>query len=157
MNYLLNFDKSKISLFNLKNQKSYLDDLRLCLNESHKRHTANLFFYPDFSTVLVPFLKKQPTLEICESIFSKNKLWDTEENNSLLLYYSEIAKSYYFYADRGILKKIPSSIFPNFFGEFSKKNSKKTFLQSAINKIFEMTIILETYFPKNSISKNELV
>jgi uncharacterized membrane protein len=133
-----------------------LDAIELVIQDSEKRHSAELVFAVEsrFSLNDIFFGKtsKQRALEL----FGSLGVWDTEENCGVLLYLLLVEKKIEIIADRGISRKIHDSDWDSIVLRVEENFKKGFFEKGIILAVAEISHILSTHFPATQKGENQL-
>ncbi len=89
-------------------------------------------------------------------LFSKYRIWDTEENSGILLYILLADRSFEIVADRGIVKLEKEKSFVEISSMIEKKFKEQKFEEGVILGIGSLTKMLAKHFPAKKKKKNEI-
>jgi uncharacterized membrane protein len=82
-----------------------LDAIEKVIREAERTHAGQIRFAVESALDVVPLLRGQSARERALEIFSQLRIWDTEHNNSVLIYLVLADRAVEIVADRGIHAK----------------------------------------------------
>src|SRR5215210_2670531 len=86
-----------------------LDRIQTAIGASERRHRGEIRFAVEGALEFLPVARGLTPHERALEVFSLLRVWDTEENSSVLLYVQLVDKNIEIVADRGIAARIPQS------------------------------------------------
>jgi uncharacterized membrane protein len=89
-------------------------------------------------------------------VFSRLRIWDTEQNNGVLIYLLLADRDVEILADRGIHQAAGQDAWDSICSEMEQSFRRGEFEAGVIKGIERVTAILKDKFPPNSSQKNEL-
>jgi len=109
-------------------------------------------------TTLSPYAiwHQQSSRERAIEVFSLQKIWDTENNNGVLIYLLMADHAFEIIADRGVHQKVGDEFWKKVceMMEIHLKNSD--FQTGVLTGIYEIDQILRQFYPASVITPNEL-
>ena len=115
-----------------------IDRVRIdaAVQEAEKGHTGEIVVA--VRRGLPRFAKTTPREEAVE-VFATERVWDTEENNGVLIFVLLKERAIEIVADRGVMKKIPKERFKQICDEAITKLRDGTALEEAVESMVNMT------------------
>ena len=89
-------------------------------------------------------------------VFSQLRVWDTEENNGVLIYLLIADHDIEILADRGVVRNAPDAFWKNICETIETKFRAKQFEEGILMAIDHIGKLLEEKYPKNGYDQNEL-
>ena len=133
-----------------------LDFIEQEIKASETFHSGEIRFVVESALEGAPLFKDQSARARAIDVFSQLRIWDTEQNNGVLIYMLFADRDVEIIADRGIHAKVGSETWDKIChlmeGEFKQGNFK----EGVTLGITSITQHLLTYFPIMPIDKNEL-
>ena len=119
-------------------------------------HSGQIRFVVEGALDGAPLLKNQSARARALDIFSHLRIWDTAQNNGVLIYLLLADHDVEILADRGINALVAAAEWERICtimeGEFRRRN----FEAGVISGIEAMSRLLLKHFPKDGVGKNEL-
>lgn len=103
-----------------------------------------------------PLFKGQSARERALDVFSHWRVWDTEENNGLLIYLLLADRAVEIIADRGIHAKVSSEVWAQICGQMEASFRQSKFEEGVLGGVQAVTRHLTEHFPSRGGSRNEL-
>ena len=133
-----------------------LKKIEKAIQQSETSHSAEIRFAVESSLGFFELLQNTSCYDRAVDVFSELRVWDTEQNNGVLIYLLLADRSIEIIADRDVNKKVDSKewlricrLMENFF-------QKKQFETGVLKGIEEITRLLITLYPANAEKINEL-
>lgn len=123
---------------------------------SEKTHAGEIHFVVEAG--LHPYeivFKKTPKKRAIE-LFGRLNIWDTEQNNGVLIYLLLADKDVEIVADRGIDKYVGRDGWEAICREMEALFRKAEFEAGVLHGIAKIGAVLQQHFPQNGASKNEI-
>jgi len=133
-----------------------MNELQDTIEQSEKRHAAELRLVIDGGLSLPDLLSTQSSRQKAIELFSHLRVWDTEANNGVLLYLLVAEHRIEIVADRGVTSKLQQGAWDKICGDMVASFKKGDFKQGVQVGIEEITAILAEHFPPKDDRKNEL-
>jgi uncharacterized membrane protein len=144
-------------LVHYKFPPSSLNKIEEAITLSEKNHSAEIRFAIESSLSFFELLQNTPCFDRGVDIFSELRIWDTEENNGVLIFLLLADKKVEIVADRGLNKKISKDdwlAICNLMEQAFKQNKFETGVITGINKITKK--LVQHYPLKGQKSIDEL-
>lgn len=123
---------------------------------SEKKHSGEIRFAIEGSLPLKALWNNEPMHERSIEVFSLLRVWDTEDNNGVLIYLLLADKKVEITVDRSINKVAQQSDWNSICHLMESYFKQELYAQGVIQGIEEISKILEQYFPAHNEDKNEL-
>jgi uncharacterized membrane protein len=130
--------------------------IEAAITQSEQQHAGELRFVVEASLDLKSLLQNKTAQTRALEVFSELHVWDTENNNGVLIYLLLAEKSVEIIADRGIAKKVSQLEWEDICHQMESAFAKQAYLNGTLEAINSISIILQKYFPKTHPSTNEL-
>lgn len=136
--------------------KETLKAIETAVSQSETHHSGELRFAIEnalhFKKVWRGITAQQRALEV----FSRLRVWDTEENCGVLIYVLLAERSVHIIADRGINKCVNQTEWGNIVRNMQHSFKQGQFQKGAIIGIEQITALLTTHFPATAKHDNQL-
>lgn len=152
MKHLLTSDIALRSKFS----PSVMKSIGNCIEESEKLHCGEVRFAAECTLDFFPLLKNVTARERAIEVFSDLRIWDTEQNNGVLIYLLFADHDVEIIADRGINQKVHADEWERICKNMENCFKKGFFEQGIITGISEITEHLARHFPPGENDRNEL-
>jgi hypothetical protein len=126
------------------------------IEESEKLHCGEVRFAVENTLDFFPLLKNISARERAIQVFSELRIWDTEQNNGVLIYLLFADRDVEIIADRGINQKVQPDEWERICKDMEACFKKGSFEQGVNTGISEITTHLAKHFPFNGNDTNEL-
>jgi len=137
--------------------KSDLSAITDQIAATEKRHRGEIVFAVESSLSVHELVSGKTTREKAVETFAKLKVWDTEENNGVLIYLLLADRNIEILADRGVYKKAGAEIFERICRQIEAAYVQGDFLQGTIAGIDEIAKVLIQIYPLGQqVDYNEL-
>ena len=133
-----------------------LDAIEAEITLSEKQHSGEIRFVVEGALDGVPLFKNQSAKERALDIFSQLRIWDTQDNNGLLIYLLLADHAVEIIADRGINAKVGNSEWQTICGIMQNEFAKGNFQHGVCDAIRSITQHLVKHFPISATDENEL-
>jgi uncharacterized membrane protein len=131
-----------------------VEQLTLRVSESEKRHTGEIRICVEASLPTSYVMRDATPRERAVSMFGKLRVWDTENNNGVLIYLLLVEHAIEIVADRGLAAHVPQSewqrVVESMRGAFQARRYEEG-LQQAIDAV---TATLVRHFPARDAQAN---
>lgn len=124
--------------------------------DSEARHRGEIRFAIEPSLALFPLLRGQSARERALEVFSQLRIWDTEENNGVLIYLLLADHDVEILADRGIARVVPQAEWEAICREMEKRFRAGRYAEGVLLGIAEIDQRLTRFFPCQADNPNEL-
>ena len=133
-----------------------LEAIGRAIAEQEKRHRGELRFVVEGGLPVGPLLLGRSARERAIEVFSRLRIWDTEDNAGTLIYLLLADRRVEIVADRGIDSKVGSAAWDAICGEMQSSFAAGRFEAGAILGIEAISDLLATHFPPGDENPNEL-
>ncbi|MEQ8353012.1 MAG: TPM domain-containing protein [Leptospiraceae bacterium] len=133
-----------------------MQEIQSAIAASEKKHRAELCFAVEASLEPIMVLKNVIGRDRALKVFSDLRVWDTEENNGVLLYLLLADHDMEIVADRGINKLEGTQTWQTICGEMEQMFREKKYREGVIHGIQRITDVLARHFPYREGDRNEL-
>lgn len=133
-----------------------LESIGRAVAEQEKRHRGELRFVVEGGLPLAPLLAGRTAHERAIEVFSRLRIWDTEDNAGVLVYLLLADRRVEILADRGINAKVGAAAWDVICREMQAAFAQGRFEEGAILGIQAISDLLATHFPPGAENPNEL-
>ncbi len=127
------------------------------IKQSEMYHGGEICFAVEAALNTTPLLRNQTARERAVEVFSQLRIWDTENNNGVLIYLLLADRDVEIIADRGVHAKVTSSEWETICRTMESAFRQQQFEAGVIAGINEMSSHLQKHFPPHhGNEKNEL-
>jgi len=130
--------------------------IEAAIAESEVRHRGEIRFAVEPSLDLLPLLRGQTARERALEVFAQLRVWDTEENNGVLIYLLLADRDVEILADRGIARVVPQEEWERISREMEKRLRAKRHEEGVLLGIAGIDRLLTRYYPRQGERPNEL-
>lgn len=123
---------------------------------SETSHAGELRFIVETSLDLQSLLQNKTAKARALEVFSELRIWDTENNNGVLIYILLAEKSVEIITDRGIAKKVNQNEWETICRNMEISFAKGEYSAGAVAAIESVSHVLQRSFPRTIDSTNEL-
>ncbi|HKQ27234.1 MAG TPA: TPM domain-containing protein [Burkholderiales bacterium] len=120
------------------------------------QHRGEIRFAAEAALEGAPLLAGQSARERAVEVFSLLRVWDTEENNGVLIYLLLADRDFEIVADRGINANVSSAEWEQICRRMESHLSNGQFEQGIVAGIAEVSRLLARYYPPRPGDRNEL-
>lgn len=139
-----------------KFSSSVMKSIENCIEKSEKLHCGEVRFAVEHALDFFPLLKNVSARERAIQVFSDLRIWDTEQNNGVLIYLLFADRDVEIIADRGINQKVHADEWERICKDMEACFKKGSFEQGITSGISEITTHLAKHFPFIGNDTNEL-
>ncbi len=133
-----------------------LDKIEAAIKSSESKHSGEIRFAIESSLPFNALWNDETTLERSIEVFSLLRVWDTEDNNGVLIYLLLADKKVEITADRNINKVVGKKEWLHICKLMEADFSAGRFGNGSVKGIKEISLLLEKHFPIGSTNKDEL-
>jgi hypothetical protein len=126
------------------------------IRESETGHRGEIRFVVEGALQIEPLLRGQSARERAIDVFSQLRIWDTEQNNGVLIYLLLADRNVEIVADRGIDAKVGPEEWERICRGMEAAFRQAEFEAGGIGGIREVTRHLAVHFPPGGDDRNEL-
>ncbi|MEZ5822361.1 MAG: TPM domain-containing protein [Bradyrhizobium sp.] len=119
-------------------------------------HTGQVRFVVEGALDGVPLFRNQPARERALDVFSLLRIWDTEQNNGVLIYLLLADRDVEIVADRGIDAKVGAEGWEKICVAMEKDFRAGLFEHGVVEGIEQVSRLLAQHFPARRGTRNEL-
>ena len=132
-----------------------LDAISQAVTDSEKRHRGQLRFVVEAELTSGQLWAGLSARERALEVFSLMGVWDTEENNGVLIYVMLADRKVEIVADRGIHRHVGNQRWSAICREIELHYRKSDFAAGTLAGIEKISAEVAHYFPANGVQKNE--
>lgn len=133
-----------------------LSAIERAIATQENRHRGELRFVVEGGLPLAPLLSGRTARERAIDVFSRLRVWDTEDNAGVLVYLLLADRRVEIVADRGIHAHVGSAAWDAICGEMQSAFAAGRFEAGAILGIEAISDLLAAHFPPGEENPNEL-
>jgi uncharacterized membrane protein len=133
-----------------------LTAIERAVKESEALHRGEIRFVVEGALDIGPLFRGQTARERAIDVFSHLRIWDTEQNNGVLIYLLLADRDVEIVADRGIHAKVGSREWERICRGMEAAFRQGDFQGGGIGGILEVTRHLVAHFPAAGDDRNEL-
>ena len=126
------------------------------IKASEATHSGQIRFVVEGALDGAPLFRDQPARERALDIFSQLRVWDTADNNGVLIYLLLADRNVEIVADRGIAAKVGSADWEKICGDMERDFKAGNFEAGVIKGIEAVSRQLAAHFPRHGGGRNEL-
>jgi len=119
-------------------------------------HAGQLRFVVEGSLPMVQLVRGETPRERALEVFSRLRIWDTEENCGVLIYLLMADRDVEIVADRGIHRKVGDEAWQAICRGMEAAFREKRFADGALDGIEAVNALLAHHFPRSGAGPNEL-
>lgn len=135
--------------------KNQQDSIRILIELSEKKHTGEIAIAFETRLPFSYLARKAKSRERAWSVFSKMNVWDTPDNNGILIYFLTAEHRIEIIADRGIDQLISQTQWDEWVNTLYQSLLRKDLKFGLDIVTQEMSNILIQYFPQSQSSTTE--
>lgn len=124
-----------------------LNAIEQSIKASETAHTGKIRFVVEGALKFNPLFKRQSAHEHAIDVFSRLRVWDTEDNNGVLIYLLLADHAVEIVADRGIHTRVGTAEWQKICRKMKSDFKQANYKEGAIKGIGAMTQLLERHFP----------
>ena len=133
-----------------------LANIEKAIARAEAGHRGEIRFAAEAALESTALLHEQSGRERAVQVFSLLRVWDTEENNGVLIYLLLADRDVEIVADRGIHAKVPPAEWEQICRRMEAAFSKGEFERGVLAGIEEVSRLLARYYPPRPGDRNEL-
>ena len=123
---------------------------------SEKKHSGEIRFAVEASLSFVEVSKGVSPRARALEVFSRLRVWDTENNNGVLIYLLLADRDVEIVADRGIHSKVGEALWQAICSKMEEAFRSGEFTRGVELGVQEISALLEQHFPVQEQDRNEL-
>ncbi|MGH8619640.1 MAG: TPM domain-containing protein [Burkholderiales bacterium] len=133
-----------------------LDGIEAAIKASESAHRAELRFVVEGDLDLLPLLRGQTPRDRAVAVFSQLRVWDTAENNGVLIYVQCVDHAIEIVADRGIAARVVQAEWDAVCLRMETAFRSGHYQAGAVAGIEAITALLARHFPPGPANPDEL-
>ncbi len=133
-----------------------LQKIEAAIKQSEAKHSGEIRFAIESSLPFKALWHDETISERGLEVFSMLRVWDTEDNNGVLIYLSLADHKIEIIADRAINRVVPNEEWQQICRRMEVELQAGNYGASVVTAINEISQHLEKYFPRKDNDKNEL-
>jgi uncharacterized membrane protein len=130
--------------------------IEAAIKASETAHTGQIRFVVEGALDGAPLFRDQPARERALDVFSQLRIWDTADNNGVLIYLLLADHDVEIVADRGIHARVGAAGWEKICKEMETDFRAGNFERGVIKGIEAVSRELTTHFPRSGGGTNEL-
>lgn len=115
--------------------------------QSDKRHTGLIRVYVESALPWSYIRRDAPVRERAIMQFSKLRVWDTEENNGVLIYLLQADRAIEIVADRALARAVPAQQWQAMVQQISQTLRSQSYEAGLLQAVELVAAVLEQHFP----------
>lgn len=131
-----------------------LDNIKAAIKTSETSHSGEIRFVLEKNLAWMSLYKGQSAKERAFELFTQLKVWDTEQNNGVLIYLLIADHAVEIVADRGIYTKVDTATLTKICQQMTAEFKQSNYEGGVILGIKALTQILTEHFPANDNKNN---
>jgi uncharacterized membrane protein len=136
--------------------KDSMQAIENAIAASEKTHFGEIYFVVESNLHVFDILNKKCAKKRAIEVFSQFHVWDTAQNNGVLIYLLLADHDFEILADRGIHAHVGSEGWEQISREMEQHFKQGDFELGVLSGIAKITEHLDKHFPSNSVNVNEL-
>jgi uncharacterized membrane protein len=133
-----------------------LADIETAIHDVESRHSGEIRFVVETALDPLPILRGLTPRERGAQLFSELRVWDTQNNNGVLIYVLLADRDVEILADRGIAERVPQADWEHVCHEIEAHYRAGRFGQGSVAGIQSVGRLLARHFPGSGADPNEL-
>jgi uncharacterized membrane protein len=136
--------------------RAALKRIEAAIRQSEAAHRGELRFAVEAGLDLLPLLRGLTPKQRALDVFSRLRVWDTDENSGVLIYVQLVDRDIEIVADRGISAKVGQAQWDAICHRMEEAFRVRRFEAGVLEGITEITTLLRTHFPARRENPDEL-
>ena len=133
-----------------------LDAIQRAVAESEARHRGEVCFVVEAELTTGQLWHEVDSRRRAREVFALQGIWNTEENNGVLIYLLLADRKVEIVADRGVSARVPQSDWDALCAAMQQEFAAGRFEQGAVRGVQAASALLEKHFPADGTARNEL-
>lgn len=130
--------------------------IETAITEGERRHGGQVRFVVEGALPMGQLIRGETPRERALEVFSRLRIWDTEENCGVLIYLLLADRDVEIVADRGIHRKVGDEAWQAICRGMEAAFREKRFSDGAVDGIDAINGLLTHHFPRTNAGANEL-
>jgi uncharacterized membrane protein len=136
--------------------KAVMQRIEQAIAESEQSHLGEIRFAVELNLPLLDILRKKSGQQRAVEVFSQLQVWDTEQNNGVLLYLLLADHDFEILADRGIHQHVGKQGWARISHEMEMLFKQGQFEAGVLHGITQINNLLSQHYPATTNNHNEL-
>jgi uncharacterized membrane protein len=136
--------------------KTTLKAIETAIQQSETTHSGELRFAIENALASRKVWRGVSSYQRALQLFSKLRVWDTEENSGVLIYLLLAERTVHIIADRGINKRVTQNEWDAIARAMQTEFCSGNFERGSVLGIEQITTLLASHFPATADNPNEL-
>jgi len=136
--------------------KVVMQRIEQAIADSERTHFGEIRFAVELNLPLLDILKKKSGQQRAVEVFSQLQVWDTEQNNGVLIYLLLADHDFEILADRGIHQHVGAQGWTHISHEMEALFKQGEFEAGVLHGIAQISMLLAQHYPANDSNRNEL-
>ncbi len=136
--------------------RAALRRIETAVRQSEAAHRGELRFAVEAGLDLLPLLRGLTPRQRALDVFSRLRVWDTEENSGVLIYLQLVDRDIEIVADRGISAKVRQEEWDAICHRMEQAYRERRFEEGTLAGVREITELLARHFPPRVPNRDEL-
>jgi len=136
--------------------KSAMRNIQAAIAQSETEHFGEIRFAVEANLSILELLRKKSAKCRAIEVFSNLRVWDTEQNNGILIYFLLADHDFEILADRGIHKYVGQQAWEAIGKAMEQRFRQGEFETGVLHGIKEISALLKQHYPANDKNNNEL-
>ena len=133
-----------------------LDAIQHAVAESESRHRGEVCFVVEAELTTAQLWAELAPRDRARQVFAQQGVWNTEENNGVLVYVLLADRRVEIVADRGVASAVPQSAWDAICATMQEEFRAGRFQEGAVAGVRAASALLERHFPSTEPGRNEL-
>jgi len=136
--------------------KVVMQRIEQAIADSEQTHFGEIRFAVELNLPLLDILKRKSGQQRAVEVFSQLQVWDTEQNNGVLIYLLLADNDFEILADRGIHQHVGTHGWARISHEMEALFKQGKFEAGVLHGIAQISMLLAQHYPANDSNRNEL-
>ena len=133
-----------------------LANIEKAIKASEATHAGQIRFVVEGALDGAPLFKDQPARARAIDVFAQLRLWDTLNNNGILIYLLLADRDVEIVADRGIDRKVGAAAWQAICAQMERAFRERRYADAVVQGVDEVSALLAQHFPHTAATRNEL-
>ncbi|CAB1370084.1 TPM domain-containing protein [Denitratisoma oestradiolicum] len=136
--------------------RAILDAIESAVKAAETGHRGELRFVVEGPLPLALLWRDESARQRATELFSRLRIWDTEENSGVLIYVQLVDRRVEILADRGINNLVPQEEWDSICRGMELAFRDRDFHRGALEAVAQAAHLLISHFPSSGADSNEL-